>query len=192
MKILNYVVISDEDLYQLVSLQNDEAAFTELYNRYKGPLLAHAISKVDQINAEDIVHDLFIKLWQNRSNIKIKEIFAFYIFRALRNRIIDNMAHSIHINKYLDSMKDYSQQYNSNADYKLREELFLNSIDQLLNQYGPNAKSIVRLRLQGYNNSEIAEKLNLAEKTVRNQYSILVKHLKSKLIPLLILFFEIK
>jgi len=192
MAIKNYIVLKDEDLYQLVSLQNDDTAFTELYNRYKRPLLAHAVSKVNQIDAEDLVHDLFIKLWVNRSSILIKEIFASYIFRSLRNRILDYMAHSTHVNKYLDSMKDFSLQNNFNADYKLREELFLNNIDKLLNKYGPKAQSIIRLRLQGYSNKEIAEKLNLAEKTVRNQYSIIIKYLKTKLIPILILIFVIK
>ena len=192
MKIQNYIVVDDEDLYQIVSSQNDEAAFTELYNRYKRPLIAHALSKVNQTEAEDLIHDLFIKLWHNRSTITITEKFSSYIFRALRNRILDFMSHAAHVHKYLDSLEDFSLKYYSNlADYKLREELFLNEVDKLLNRYGPKAQSIIRLRMQGYTNTEVAEILNLSEKTVRNQYSVLIKHLRTKLTLLLVLIFEI-
>ena len=182
--------ITDLELYLNLG-QNNIKAFEELYARYKKPLLVYALRKVDAIAAEDLVHDLFVKLWAKRSEITISENFSSYIFRTLRNQILDFIAHSAQVQKYLSSLEDFSLQYFSDkADYKIREEMFLQNIDALLLKYGTRSQSIVRLRMQGFSNPEIAEKLGISEKTVRNQYSILIKHLKDKLPLLIFIYFQ--
>lgn len=183
--------LTDEALYHFVKNDN-RRAYTELYERYKRPLLVYALKKVrDEEIAEDIVHDLMAKLWVNRDSIKLEGRFVGYIFKALRNKIIDHMSRSSHSQRYLDSLDSFAENYSDPADYKLREESFWNSIEQLLDKYSTNAQAIIRLRLQGYNNHEIAEKLNLSEKTIRNQQSAIVKYLKSKFPRILIFIFVI-
>ncbi|MCA5005690.1 RNA polymerase sigma factor [Sphingobacterium bovistauri] len=181
----NLNLLTDEVLYQKVSFDDNNKAFTELYNRYKKPLIAYALAKVSNSIAEDLIHDLFVRIWTNRNTVQI-ENFSSYIFRALRNRIIDFIAYNDTAQKYVDSLEDFSlQQFSYFADFKIREETFLNKIDSLLIKYGTKSQQIVKLRMQGYSNQEIAEQLGISEKTVRNQYSLLMRYLREK-IPLLL------
>ncbi|TDS08909.1 RNA polymerase sigma factor [Sphingobacterium paludis] len=185
-----YKTKSDEELYELVK-DDDRDAYTELYDRFKKPLLVFAYKKVGMDEAEDLVHDLWIKLWHNRSSIKLERSFVSYIFGGLKNRILDHMSKVDHADKYVDHLKSYSSiyQHSDGADHQIREQLFWLQIEALLDHYGPKANSIIRLRMQGFNNHEIAEKLNLSEKTIRNQQSAIIKYLRSKLSILRIFLF---
>ncbi|MEH6305816.1 sigma-70 family RNA polymerase sigma factor [Olivibacter sp. CPCC 100613] len=181
-------VLTDEELYDHVK-NDDERAYTELYERFKRPLLVYALKKIkEEEAAEDIVHDVFVKLWVNRSKIELKGRFVGYIFKALRNRIIDHFARSTYAQQYLDSLESYSEQmFSSPADYKVREDSFWENIEQLLDKHSVNAPTIVRLRMDGYNNHEIAAHLNVSEKTVRNKQSTIIKYLKSKFTQIMVL-----
>jgi len=87
----NYLTYTDEELFDLV-IQDDEQAFVALYDRYKKPLVAFALGKLEAEHVEDIIHDLFTKLWHSRAHIKINTQFKSYVYKALRNRIIDFIA----------------------------------------------------------------------------------------------------
>lgn len=184
----NLSVLSDEELFDLVK-NDDRKAFEMLYDRYKRSLFVYATKKIDSIDAEDILHDLFIKLWDQKDSIHITGKFSFYIFRSLRNKILDYIYHSVHVRRYMDSLEDFSlNSYSHLADYKLREELFMQRVEALLIKYSPKAQQIFKLRIQGYKNSEVAEIVGLSEKTVRNQYSLILSHLKQKLYSIIVLF----
>ncbi|MDR2285317.1 MAG: sigma-70 family RNA polymerase sigma factor [Sphingobacterium sp.] len=177
----------DEELYALM-LKDKRAAFHVIYERYKAAMLIYAAKRVPLEIAEDLVHDVFIRIWNNRNEIEIGEKFAGYLFKSLRHIIIDHMAKDANAQNYLDALSTFAQSYSfERADDKLRESLFLEGIQVLLQHFNPQYLEIFRLRVEGYSNHEIAEKLGLSEKTVRNQYSLILKYLKDKLPFLLIL-----
>lgn len=176
----NYFILSDEELFDLIK-NEDELAFSELYNRYKRPMIGLALKKLDDEEVvEDIVHDLFVKFWINRAAIQITN-FKSYIYRALRNKVLDYIAHLVHERKYLDSLVDYEKEYAQGSDFTIREEQFLQELDKLMIHYSPQDNMILKMRMQGYSNTEIAEHLGLSEKTVRNKYSLITKALSGKL-----------
>ena len=181
MESTSLVSYSDEALFDLLK-QGKREAFEELYHRYKRPLMAYALKKVNAYEAEDIMHDLWIKIWEQRAEITIHGLVVAYLFRSVRNRIIDFMARAEQARRYAGSVDDFAHTYEGgvHADHTLREKLFMEQITQLLARYNPKVQQIVALRMQGYKNEEIAGKLNLSEKTIRNQYSSVLKLLKSK------------
>src|SRR5690606_2254115 len=71
--------------------QGDKDAFSEIYQKYAVILLNYG-SKISSDGAlvEDSIHDLFVDLWQSRSRISSTTSIKFYLFKALRNRIIRN------------------------------------------------------------------------------------------------------
>lgn len=182
----------DDELYALM-LEDKRAAFHVVYDRYKAAMLLYAAKRVPLEIAEDLVHDVFIRVWNNRDEIDISEKFAGYLFKSLRNIIIDHMAKDSNAQRYLDALSSFAQSYSMDrADDKLRETLFLEGIQMLLQHFNPQYLEIFKLRIEGYSNPEIAERLGLSEKTVRNQYSIILKYLKDKLPFLLILLLTAK
>lgn len=183
----NYRVLSDEALFELIK-KGEERAFTALYDRYKKPLVALALKKIERDDVEDLIHDLFATLWNKRTVIDINRQFRPYIYRSLRNKVIDLIAHRLHERKYLDSLHSISSPYGGETDYSIREELFLKELNQLFATYSPTDQAIIQLRIDGFSNKEIAEQLNLSEKTIRNKYSTLIRSLRSK-IKILTLFY---
>lgn len=182
--------LMDNELLALVS--NDQrAAFHVIYDRYKMAMLVYASKRVSIDVAEDIVHDVFVKLWNNRKNIEFSNKFTGYLFTSLRNLIIDFIAKDNRKQLYIDSLEKFALHYSyDRADDKLREELFLKNIHYLLKNFSEQYISVFELRFQGYSNSEIASKLGLSEKTVRNKYSILTNYLKKNILLLVLLMFN--
>lgn len=179
-------VFLDEELLILIS-NNQRDAFHVIYDRYKLAMMAYAAKRVPLEVAEDLVHDVFISLWNNREKIDFSDRFSGYLFKSLRNAILDFIAKNKREQVYIDSLTEFALSFSyEKADDKLREELFLKGILMLLADFSPQYLTIFELRYQGYTNPEIAEKLGLSEKTIRNKYAILTKYLKNKL-PLLLL-----
>lgn len=178
---------TDEELVAFM-LQNQQEAFRQIYDRYKSALLVYAMKRVPFDVAEDLVHNVFMRLWNNRSDLEIKERFVGYIFKSLRNRISDFIAKEEKGAQYLNSLEDFAATFSySNADDLLREKLFMDRINNLLLKYGPHYQLILKMKLEGYSNQEIADKLGYSEKTIRNQSWLLLKYLRSKFI--IFLFF---
>ena len=70
--------------------QGSEAAFTDLYNRYHRGIYMYLLDfvKLPQL-AEDLVHEVFMKLWEARERITITTSFSAYLYRISRNKGID-------------------------------------------------------------------------------------------------------
>ena len=83
---------SDEEL--LLMLQSGEHhAFREIYKRYWDKLLYLAGKKLaDLSEAESIVQDVFVDLWQRRETLEIREQLAGYLVVAVRYRILNFLA----------------------------------------------------------------------------------------------------
>ncbi len=183
----NYEHRSDEYLLAEV-IQDKRLAFNELYERYKSLMLIYTAKRVQGDHAEDIVHDVFLKIWNKRHSLRIDEQFAGYLFKALRSKIIDFMGRSANAKKYLDSLEVYSYAVSPNqTDANLRTESFLDQIYKHLETFGPQYQTILKMRMEGYSNQEIADALGLTEKTVRNHSWSLMKILRAKL-AIIILF----
>lgn len=178
---------TDSNLIDLIREDHIEA-FHALYNRYKAALLVFAAQRVDKLIAEDLVHDVFMGMWRNRNQLVIADEISGYLFKAMRNRIIDHMARDTHAKRYLDSLEEYSYSF-SLTDAKIREDNFMERLEDLLKRYGPQYQTIVHMRMQGYSNKEIAEALGLSEKTIRNQTWMLMKYLRSKICQVLLFLF---
>lgn len=87
---LNYRELNDEDLIGLIKL-NDSLALEALFNRYYPPLCKFiAIHLKDYSQAEELIADLFIKLWDSRSTQDIKSVKA-YLFIAAKNMAINHL-----------------------------------------------------------------------------------------------------
>ena len=67
-----------------------QAAFTELYRQYSVRLYYNILALVKDGNtAEELVQDIFSKIWRNRKNISVEKSFGSYLFITGRNRVYD-------------------------------------------------------------------------------------------------------
>ena len=83
---------SDKELWRLISQEDDQPAFEQLYRRHLRVLMA-AIYKwtEDGEEAEDILQEVFLDLWERRSRIRIQnEVFS-YLYSMARYKIFDRL-----------------------------------------------------------------------------------------------------
>ncbi|HWZ02658.1 MAG TPA: RNA polymerase sigma-70 factor [Mucilaginibacter sp.] len=177
-----YTKLNDEQLVILLK-KGEHTAFTEIYNRYAESLAGFAASKLYSLDdAKDILHDLFVKLWENRDQINITSNLQSYLYAIIRHRIIDKIRKNITREEYGSMLQTLTVESQQNIEHQIAEKELKQKIQKALNELPPRVQEIYQLSREQYlSNREIAEKLNLSEQTVKNQLSVALKHLRQSL-----------
>lgn len=171
--------------------QDDENAFRLLYNRYKAPLYLHACKMLhDDEEAKDIVQDTFSMIWAKRENLTITTAANSYLYSTVRNRILDHISHKKVIAKYTDSLNSFLDRSAPAHDRKIIEEELIGMFEIAVSSLPEKMREIFELsRNEGLSHKQIAEKLNISDKTVKKQISNAIKIIKIKVRILKILSF---
>jgi RNA polymerase sigma-70 factor (family 1) len=177
-----YHKVSDDELVALLRKGN-QAALAEIYRRYAEKLAGFAGSKLYSLDdARDILHDVFVKLWESREQVYITSNLQSYLFAIIRHRIIDKIRKNITREEYASAVQSLAVAFDESPLQAVEVKELQQQIDHSLNQLSPRVKEIYKLsREGGFSNREIAEKLQLSEQTVKNQLSAALKHLRQQL-----------
>jgi RNA polymerase sigma-70 factor (family 1) len=172
---------SDEEL--LLMLQSGEHhAFREIYKRYWDKLLYIAGKKLDDLSeAESIVQDVFVDLWQRRETLEIREQLAGYLVVAVRYRILNFLARHHKAEAYLrDTARNLSPADHSTEEWLGFEEL-RGWLEKIVAALPEKCQLAYRLRGEGYSQREIARYMKVSEKTVETHISRALRILRSGL-----------
>lgn len=159
-------------------------AFDAIYEKYCKRLYAFVIRYVKrEEDAEEIVQEVFIKIWENRTKIDIYSSFESYLFTISYNSAISTLRKRVHEKKYIEYLK--SIQESDNLE-ELTDELYfkeLNSkIQSLLADLTPRQREIFLLsREDGLTHEEIAKKLGISVNTVKNHIVSTLNFLRSNI-----------
>jgi RNA polymerase sigma-70 factor (ECF subfamily) len=162
--------------------EGDEAAFESLFRKYYARLCRFAFKYVEDMSeAEELVQDTFVKIWEKRESIEINTSFKSYLYQAVTNKGLNAIRNDQRKQRNLKIVSS-----NRNEPPKAIDNLVTNEIsDKLflaLNSLPPKCRKIFQLsRLEGLNHKEIAQQLDIKIKTVENQIGIALKHLKKQL-----------
>jgi RNA polymerase sigma-70 factor (family 1) len=185
-------VKSEADLIRELK-QGSRSAFNEIYMMYFKRLYGYCLKlSKDKDLAEDIVQDVFLRLWNMRAEIKQEETVRSLLFIISKNYLIKssyNMIHSLVFEDYVsyqDKLKD-----EVSADSHIEYNEFLTRLRHEIQKLPQTQQKVIELtKLKQYSVKEVAQQLSLSEQTVRNQLSIGLKTLKDLLgnVPILLLF----
>jgi RNA polymerase sigma-70 factor, ECF subfamily len=159
-------------------------AFDSIYSLYSKRLYHFVFRFLKQeTDTEEIVQEVFIKIWEARSKIDVYTSFESFIFTIAYNTTISLLRKRVTEKKYFDYLM--SVQINENEP-DLVDEISYNELNesyhQLLNKLTPRQKEIFLLsREDGLSHGEIAKKLNISENTVKNHMVSALSYLKSNL-----------
>lgn len=166
---------------------NDRKAYLDIYDRFSPGLFQYAASRLKNANdAEDLVHDVFLKAWNNKSHI---ESIGPYLYGLMRYRIIDHIRRQSTKGNYELSQGSIIQTVDLEEELNLRE--LQRFIDNTVEQFSPRMREIYLLsRRDNLDLDQIAEQLNISKQTVKNQLSLALKNLRAALdgthIPLIL------
>lgn len=177
-----YNSLPDSDLVLLL-LSEDQAAYTEIYKRYHATLYIHIFNKLrNREESRDIVHNLFSKLWEKRTELNLTTSLSSYLFTAVRYQVFDFISRQYIQSAYIKSIKKFAEQYDYETDFMLRENQLKSLIELEIAALPPKMREIFELsRKKFLTHKDIAEKLNISEKTVKKQVNNSLKILRAKL-----------
>lgn len=172
---------SDFDLLQQLK-NDDEHAFTLIYNRYWKQIFSLAYYKLKSLeDAEEIVQDIFYSLWTRRKAIEITGELKNYLAVSTKYRIIKAIAKSSRQQDYLDSVLQNVYIDNSTQELLDFQELKLELV-KYVDELPDKCRLVFQLsRDQGLTQRQIAQELGISEKTVEAHIGKAIKVLKGKL-----------
>lgn len=159
-------------------------AFDRIYHYYFPKLYAYSLkcSKRTEV-AEEIVQETFVQLWLSRASIRETDKLDHLLIVIAHHKLLNAMRQTACAPSYTDFV-DYADTVAtpSDGDRSVEYEEFLYLLRQALATLPDTQRRVVELsRLEGMKNADIARTLNRSEQTVRNQLSLGLKALYTKL-----------
>ncbi|EDM36271.1 putative RNA polymerase ECF-type sigma factor [Pedobacter sp. BAL39] len=184
-----YAKHTDQKLAALLQ-QGDEYAYTEIFERYKVLLYKHAYRLLgDEDEANDIISDLFLALWQKRESLNLQVSLSSYLYGSIRNRVFDLMTHQKVIVRYLDSIQEFIAQGHYETDERIRAKELAAIIEREIAALPPKMRQVFEFsRMGDLSYKEIGEMLDITEGTVKQQVHNAVKTLRLKIHSFMVLF----
>lgn len=178
----DYHNFTDQELAVLLK-NGDHSAFTEIYHRYKRLLYTHAYQRLrNEQEVDDIIHELFATLWLKRDHIHFNTNLAGYLYTAVRNRILDYVAHQKIESTYISSFSAFVNQSENFTDFLLREKQLTALIDKEIAALPSKMRAVFELsRKENLSHEEISKRLGISKKTVKSQVNNALKILRTRL-----------
>ena len=185
---------NDKLLVRQLMIGNHKA-FRKLFDRYRNDLYKFSLSMVhSKAYAEEIVQDVFLKVWLKRESLNPEMSFRAYIFTITRNKTLKFLKKAANNQKLCEEVFYTSQKIENTTEHSIRDSELEVIKKHALNQLPPKRLLIFEMsRNEGKTYDVIAEELKISPHTVRNQMSkaletLRISILENKDIALFIFF----
>jgi RNA polymerase sigma-70 factor (ECF subfamily) len=160
---------------------DDKSSVDELFTYYY-PRLYHFSQSLLKIETyiDDILQEVFVKLWLNRNKIKNVETFNAYIFTITKNEILNLIRSNLRDQTFKDKLfvRSVAEEYQTTTKFEFDE--IKSSIERIVAGLPEKRQQIFVLsRRDGLSNKEIAQQLNISSKTVEDHITHAIKYIKN-------------
>ena len=176
--------LSSDNITQelLTRLKNgDILAFDQIYEMYSHKLFSFVFKILkNEAEVDDIVQEVFVKIWESRDKLKDYKLLNAYIFTIAYNNSIDLIRKRISNNKYLELLK-YSASINFTPTIISQIEFneLSSKVEKLIAQIPDRQKQVYLLhREEGMTYPQIAEQMGISQNTVENHMAKALKYLR--------------
>ena len=168
--------------------QKDETAFEQVFKTHFKRLHAYAFTILrDEVEAEEMVQQVFFKLWERNENLTLTGSVSAYLYRAVHNESLNYLKHQkVRSNHQLHVAYSMKNEVEHPAKKVMAGELE-KKIHTALNELPEQCRTIFQMsRFDELKYREIADRLGISVKTVENQMGKALKLLREKLVDFLI------
>lgn len=170
---------SDSDLWD--DIRNDDGlAFDILFNRYWVRMYKIAFRQLnDEEGSLEIVHDIFLSIWNRRKELEINK-FSNFLLTAMRYQLYSRAKTAkLSLVYKADLIENDNLSELNTGETRLQDFELKNELDKYLNQLPERCHEIFNLsRIEHLSNQDIADRLGISKKTVENQLTIALRHLR--------------
>lgn len=146
---------------------NTRKSFKQIFDKFYLSLVRFAYSYLkDSHMSEDIVQDVFTKIWTRRNTVPSYDNIKTYLYTSVRNKCLNEIEHSKVKEKYIYHVQNNSSVYVDTDDVEMEQEVYkllFEAIEKLPNK----CRKVFELHLEGKNNKEIAEILKISKLTAK-------------------------
>jgi RNA polymerase sigma-70 factor (ECF subfamily) len=177
--------LSNKVLLYRISVDSDKAAFSELFRRYHSKLVSFATCFLPNYEeAEDMVSEVFIKLLENRAQLRDIENFEGYLYYSVKNQCLNQLKKNKRQNKIFTPLDlqdcktgEYTQPLAQLLTSELRDKI-AECVDRL-----PQKRRLVykMIKDDGLKIKEVSKLLDIAEKTVKKHLELAVRDLRTEI-----------
>ena len=191
---MEYQVDYNIDLLQ----RGNKSEFERVYVEFFDVLFALGVQYTSDASvAESIVQDVFLKLWEVKENLLPQTNIRNFLYTLTKNICLNHLRSQKTVWKHLNQVKQYEYDYaieslNRIGDSYLEFKELADKVDQAIGKLPDDLKIIFSLsRFEDLKYREIAEKLNISEKTVEAKMTKALKLLRKELKDYLPVFYMI-
>ena len=180
--------------------KNDVAAFDTLYWKYHEVVYRNILKFVKEATvAEDILQEVFIKLWEKRQEVKASQSVAGWLFVISFNLSVNYTRKKLREQNLHKKLLTLELGEELSVDYKTMQEAQYHLLEKAIAELSPQRRKIVtRCKLEGKTYDEVASELNISRNTVKEHLSAAMvklndyiqKNAEHKYIVLFLLFFH--
>jgi RNA polymerase sigma-70 factor (ECF subfamily) len=160
--------------------KNSPVAFQKLFDRYSQKIYRFSLSYLkSDAEAEEIVQEVFMKLWENRGKLKSDKSFKSYLFTIAFNAIKKKFNQKMKNEKYKHDLFQWLNEEKPSLESRLDFETLLEKLDLLIGQLPEKRKAIfLQRKKEGKSIQDIAAEMGISPKTVKNQITEAMNFLK--------------
>lgn len=166
--------------------KGDQQAFASIYGQYHALIYNYLLKFTKNPTlAEDLLHDIFLKIWDARERVDIKTSFSAYLFGLARNTVITQLNRM----SLYDAIRD---EILSNAELELHPRNLMNKVEareyeelleKAINNLPPQRKeAFILCRQQGKSYEEAAAMMGISKNTLKQHLQLSVKSIKEYLL----------
>jgi RNA polymerase sigma-70 factor (ECF subfamily) len=173
---------SDSEIIRRIR-QGDKQEFEKLFRSSYITLVRYAKTILkDHDTAEEIVQDLFFRLWQDRVNLTIESSLNGYLFRSVHNRSLHFIEHQKVVDRYAGEIAASSDETSEPVTEAIYYSELQSKVARVLERLPERCSVIFRMsRFEGLKYNEIAEKLSVSLKTVEANMGKALKEFRKAL-----------
>lgn len=162
-------ILSDEELLEQLQAGSKQA-FTVLYDRYWKKLFTTAANKLNNLDeAEDVVQQIFISIWNRREELEIQSSFSAYLAVAVKYRVLKCLNARFRYKHFSDITSNgaIAELSDDSTQLWLDYHDISNRVELLVEALPEKCRLVYEMsRIEGRSHKEIAATLELSEKTI--------------------------
>lgn len=188
--------LPDSELLDLLK-SGDHAAFTEIYNRYWDKLYVVAYNRLsDELEAEEAVQNIFLSLWKRKETLQLTHSLSTYLSVSVKYQIFTRLAQLKRERQRTDQLKIVAVEGQETTAEWLSEKELKKQLEEAVNTLPEKCRLVFQLsREENLTNKQIAEELDISEKTVEGHMTKALTTLRGSLnitLPVLLSILENK
>lgn len=165
-------------------VDNSFAEFETIYNLYWKKLYSICYKHIEDVDiAKDLVQDIFISLWERQKKLVINDSLEKYLVKAAKFKVFEYIRNKVGHESKLETLSYFQNQDQASSSLELVEYKELQEkVNAAISLLPDHCKNIfLQSRIKGLKNKEIAQELQITERTVEYHITKALSHLRIRL-----------